>query len=215
MGSIVFSTFLQVGFCLLLGLAFYGARHRRIRGYWHWLGFRRTSWLAVGLGLAGPVVLHFTLPPLIHWLESMLDPAAVRGFAENEHTDANVLRGLGLSRRGLIVAALIKGIFQTSLSEEIFFRGLIGKRLGNRFGFHVGNAVQAALFGGMHAAMPYLSLPATVSRSGYAIVLFTLSGTLGWWLGYLNERLGGGSILPSWMHHGLGNAYGWVTDALA
>jgi membrane protease YdiL (CAAX protease family) len=214
MGSIVFSTVLQVGFVMLIGLAFYGARHRRVRGYWHWLGLRETSWLALGLGLAGPIVLHFTLAPLIHALESLLDPAAVRLFAENEHTDANVLKPLGLSRSSLIVAALVKGLFQTSLSEELFFRGLIGKRLGNRFGFHAGNAVQAALFGGMHAAMPYLALPATVSRSGYAIMLFTLTGMLGWWLGYLNERLGRGSVLPSWAHHGLANGYGWVTDAL-
>lgn len=48
---------------------------------------------------------------------------------------------------------LLYAVVQTSLTEEIFFRGLLGKTLIRAWGFRVGNAVQAVLFGLVHGLM--------------------------------------------------------------
>lgn len=62
----------------------------------------------------------------------------------------------GTGLKGLI-PALIYSWMQTSLSEEILFRGFIGKRLSSKFGFAIGNSAQALLFGAVHAVMLYSS----------------------------------------------------------
>jgi hypothetical protein len=39
-----------------------------------------------------------------------------------------------------------------------------------------------------------------------AAAFFLVTGGSGWIMAWLNERLGNGSIAPSWLMHGLGNA---------
>lgn len=99
-----------------------------------------------------------------------------------------------------IVPALIYAFIQTGLSEEILFRGFIGKRLDNKFGFAVGNLLQAVLFGLLHGAM---FLGAVGIGKAAVIALFT--GAIGWVMGYIDEKQSGGSILSSWMLHGIAN----------
>src|SRR5688572_4840305 len=104
---------------------------------------------------------------------------------------------------GVTVALLgIKALVQTSLSEEILFRGFVAKRLISRLGFTRGNLLQALVFGLVHLLLfigQEFSLPIAAG-----VVLFT--GLGGWTSGYLNERVGNGSILPSWWMHGMTNA---------
>ena len=52
-----------------------------------------------------------------------------------------------------LIPALIYAFLQTSLSEEIFFKGFLTKRFVNKFGFQIGNGLQSLLFGLMHGAM--------------------------------------------------------------
>ena len=47
-------------------------------------------------------------------------------------------------------------MIQTGLSEEILFRGFLGKRLIAKFGFAVGNVVQGLLFGTLHGGYVFL-----------------------------------------------------------
>ena len=94
--------------------------------------------------------------------------------------------------------ALIKEAFYVTLGEEIFFRGLLGGWLERRFGFRVGNVVQAVVF-----LLPHLLL-LMVSMSFWLVVVVQFIA--GWILGLLRSR--SGSILPGWLAHSLMNAVG-------
>ena len=63
--------------------------------------------------------------------------------------------GLGL---GGVFPVMIFAFLQTGLSEEILFRGFLNKRLSNRFGFAIGNTLQAILFGLVHGILLFGSI---------------------------------------------------------
>lgn len=101
-----------------------------------------------------------------------------------------------------LAPAFFFAMVQTGLSEEILFRGFLGKRLSARFGFLTGNLLQASLFGLIHG-MLFLLIG---NVSWIAALLITLiTGLGGWILGYLTEKAAGGSIIPAWLIHGSGN----------
>lgn len=113
-------------------------------------------------------------------------------------TAGSQFAGMGISA---VPAALIYAFIQTSLSEEIVFRGFILKRVANKFGFAAGNIVQAVLFGLMHG-VPF----GLASHNIVVTVLITIiPGAFGWYQGFLNEKRCGGSIFPSWILHGTMN----------
>ena len=89
---------------------------------------------------------------------------------------------------------------QTSLAEEIFFRGFLGKRVIARWGFAPGNVAQAIVFGILHVAM-FASFADPVRLLAIGI----LTGANGWIAGWLNEEGAGGSILPGWALHASAN----------
>lgn len=99
-----------------------------------------------------------------------------------------------------IPSIIIYAVFHTALSEEILFRGFLLKRIAARFGFQIGNTVQALLFGLLHGAM-FLSEVGFIKAG--LLVLFTAS--IAWTMGYLNEKKAGGSIYPGWFIHGVTN----------
>lgn len=99
------------------------------------------------------------------------------------------------------VPAVIFAFFATGLAEEILFRGFIGKRLCGKLGFFAGNTVQAVLFGMLHGITMFPVLGITIPS---LVIAFT--GMLGWSMGYINEKANG-SIIPSWLLHGISNLY--------
>jgi len=99
-----------------------------------------------------------------------------------------------------IAPVLIYAILQTGLSEEIFFRGFLGKRLSNKFGFVTGNSIQAVLFCLVHGVLLFGNVGMM-----WVIAVTVFTGIVGWLMGYLNEKLGNGSIIPSWIIHSLMN----------
>ena len=104
---------------------------------------------------------------------------------------------------------LIYAIIQTSLSEEILFRGFIGKRLIKRLGFTAGNTVQAILFGLLHG-LPF----GLVSGNILVTVILTLiPGAIGWIEGWINEKYATGSIIPSWIMHATMNLISALSSA--
>lgn len=107
--------------------------------------------------------------------------------------------GLGYSG---IPAAFIYGSIRTGLSEEILFRGFLLKRIANKFGFAVGNTVQALCFGMLHG------VPLGIATDSILVVFLMtlLPGGFGWFQGWLNEKRFGGSIFPSWLIHGTMNS---------
>ncbi|WP_427071664.1 CPBP family intramembrane glutamic endopeptidase [Lysinibacillus fusiformis] len=110
---------------------------------------------------------------------------------------SNQFTGLGLAG---VIPALLYAMIQTGLSEEILFRGFLLKRLAKSFGFQVGNLLQSLVFGCIHGAMLWTVLPFPI------ILLVVLStGLAGYVMGWMNERVSGGSIMTSWSIHSLTN----------
>ena len=108
----------------------------------------------------------------------------------------------------VIFPILIFSFIKTGLSEEIFFRGFLGKNLIKKFGFGFGNLIQSLIFGLLHGVSLYANFGTIISIS---IVLFT--GAFAWLAGYINEKCSEGSIIPSWCLHGIANTIACLSDA--
>ena len=98
-------------------------------------------------------------------------------------------------------AVLAYGFIRTGLSEEVVFRGFLLKRFGEKFGFITGNIMQAILFGMMHG----IPFGLATHNIPVAIVMTILPGAFGWFQGWVNEKRCDGSIIPSWLLHGIIN----------
>ncbi len=120
-------------------------------------------------------------------------------------TATSEFAGLGLAA---IPAILIYAIFNTSLPEEILFRGFILKRLSAQSGFKSANLMQSILFGIIHGAM-FFSLTGPVK----AVLITGFTGLIAWAMGYLNEQRADGSILPSWCIHAVANIFSGICSA--
>lgn len=114
-------------------------------------------------------------------------------------TATSEFAGMGIK---VLPAALIYALFNTALPEEVLFRGFLLKRLKNKFGFAIANILQSILFGLLHGFM-FFSLIGTVK----AILVIVFTGSIGWFMGYINETKARGSIGPSWIIHGLSNTF--------
>jgi membrane protease YdiL (CAAX protease family) len=110
----------------------------------------------------------------------------------------------GLGAVGL-VPAMLYAFVQTSLTEEIFFRGFLLKRLNAKFHFTTANLIQSILFGIMHGVMFF---PLTTILNTILIILFT--AVIAFYMGYINETEADGSIIPSWCIHGVANMFSAV-----
>lgn len=113
--------------------------------------------------------------------------------------------GLGAAA---IPAILIYAVLNTSLPEEIVFRGFLLKRISAKFGFHAGNTVQALLFGIMHGVM-FFSYTGIVK----AVVITLFTGVIGWLMGYVNEKKAEGSLIPGWCIHAVANIFSGLCAA--
>lgn len=114
-------------------------------------------------------------------------------------TATSEFKGLGISA---LLSALIYAIFNTSLPEEIFFRGFLLKRLSNKFGFRIANVIQSIIFGLLHGIM-FFSLVGVVK----SIIIILFTGIVAYAMGYVNEKKANGSILPGWFIHALSNIF--------
>ncbi|MDD6070901.1 MAG: CPBP family intramembrane metalloprotease [Clostridiales bacterium] len=123
----------------------------------------------------------------------------------NVETATSVFRGVGMKA---IPAIIVYAVFNTSLPEEILFRGFLLKRFSNWFGFVMGNVIQSILFGLLHGVM-FFSLVGTVQT--ILIILFT--GGIAWCMGVINEKKANGSIIPSWCIHAISNVFSGIFSA--
>lgn len=99
------------------------------------------------------------------------------------------------------LSIILYSFVQTALSEEIFFRGFLAKRLIHKFDYRLGNIIQAILFGLTHVLM----LLTQNVNLWTLIFVGIMTGVIGYTLCYIDEKLAGGSIFPSWIVHGLTN----------
>ena len=181
--SSVISSVVQLGLFLVIPFAWWAFTARRSVGFASWIGLRWPTWDGRRALLGVAMVIGAASTALLQSLSGDVPAARFAG------------RGLG----GL-VPVLLFAIVQTSLAEEIFFRGFLGKRVIARWGFAPGNAAQAIAFGILHVAM-FVSFADPIRLLSIGI----LTWASGWIVGWLNEEGAGGSILPGWALHASAN----------
>lgn len=106
-------------------------------------------------------------------------------------------------------AALVYAFFNTALPEEILFRGFLLKRLKNKFGVGNANIMQSVIFGALHGVLLFSLAGMEIFKTSI-VVVFT--GVTAWLMGYINEEKANGSILPSWIMHGIANTISAVVS---
>jgi uncharacterized protein len=187
---------LQVAFVLVIAGIVWLIFGRKRSSFTRYVGLHGTSAVAAGAA----TVLGLALSLLL------LVPEARELASGPDTLVAQIVNQLG--RTDSIAVLLVVAVFKTAFAEELLFRGLIAKRLIAWLGFSTGNILQALIFGSIHL------LIFTTSVAGAAPWLAAVSAAiLGWVNGWLNERLGKGSILPGWIVHGLGNSITYLTVA--
>lgn len=138
------SAVVQIALFTMIPLVFYLLRHRKTTGFSRYIGLKAPPARAVAFALS-IAVLYFVVTTLIY-LQSGL-----REILTSPETVSGSIRELGLGAAA--VAVLLIHALKTGLSEEILFRGFIGKRMMARFGFVTGNSLQALLFALLHGLM--------------------------------------------------------------
>lgn len=163
---------------------------RKKEKFFSWIGLRKIENNSFKKSIIGIIAVS-----ILYVIVSFLTLILVKDI----ETATSEFAGLGLKG---ILAALVYAIFNTSLPEEIFFRGFMLKRLQNKFGYNIANIIQSILFGLLHGVM-FFSIVGVIKA--LIVVLFT--GTVAYVMGYINEKKAGGSILPSWIIHAASNIF--------
>lgn len=181
------SAVLQVAILTLAPFLFYLFTHKTTKGFWAWIGFSR----AKRVPLKSMAIIFFgflaiiALPYLWLYRQGAL---VYTGFTIDSY------REYGWSVQ-TIATILVWAIIQTSLSEEIFFRGFLGRGLSHKFGWKTGTSIQAVIFGLIHIG--------SVWGRGVipVIIIFLLTGGVGYALGWLSMKKADESILYGWLVH--------------
>lgn len=188
-GMIVKSIILQVSVFCFIPFLYWIIKRRKEISFLNYVGLHQIKktgkWNAIVLfGLTYLVV--YGLVHFVPFIANLTQPSA------------NAYAGSGVAA---IIPAILVCFLQQALAEEILFRSFIGKRSISKFGFQVGNAIQAIIFGMSHVLFSI--------SSERDIIAYLIIGTSiamgGWLLGYVDEKLCGGSILPSLILHAIGN----------
>ena len=173
-------------------------RHRKETGFFRWLGFIRPHlwskwWVLIVFAVVYYFFYNFDFTRLV-------DPDTLAYIESSSAVSANAFAGLGAAA---IVPAPIENFIANGVAEEILYRGFLCKRLCGKLGTVVGILLQAVLFGLMHYIL-YIISGLNVGLWYHTLTfLFTGMGAL--LLGWLNEKIFNGSILPSILLHGAGN----------
>lgn len=181
------SAVLQVIVLAAVPFLWHLAANRRAAGFLRWIGLCRAGRFPVKcvLGIFAGFLAVTALPYL--WLYHT-ESLTYSGFTLDAY------RAYGWSSL-TIGTILVWAVVQTSLSEEIFFRGFLAKRLARVFGMRPGCAAQGLIFGLIH-------LPAVWGRGLLsAVTVVGLTGGIGFALAWLSQEKAEGSILYGWMIH--------------
>ncbi len=186
--NIILSSVVQFLLFAILPFLWWLATGRKEKSFFRWVGYKKIRinhkmrfWLLIIAIQAIFLIVFLAIVPMV----------SSGQMATSQFT------GLGISA---ILPVMIYAFFQTAFNEELLFRGFLGKRLINKLGFAMGNVIQAAVFGLMHGLMFFPSVGLVK-----AAIVTVFTGIIGFGMGYLNEKEAGGSIVPSWLIHGVAN----------
>ncbi|MEO0552684.1 MAG: CPBP family intramembrane glutamic endopeptidase [Bacteroidota bacterium] len=167
---------------------------KKAKGFFSYIGLKRSNAKANGLALllmiaiATPILLIASADP--DFRSALLDPSSVSGR----------IRAMGFGLESSIALLLI-AVIKTGLSEEIFFRGFVAKRLIAVTSFRTGNMIQAIIFGAIHTLL-FLNLTDNLL---FLVSSFVMPAIGAYIKVYLNEKMAGGSIVPGWIAHASSN----------
>lgn len=173
-------------------------RHRKETSFFRWLGFIKPKlngkwWTLVVFAI---IYYFFYTFDFTRWI-----PQETMDYLENSGSvSVNAFAGIGAAA---ILPALIENFIANGVAEEILYRGFLCKLFCHKLGTVKGILLQAALFGLMHNAL-YLLAGLQVGL-WYHTLMFLFTGMAALLLGWLNEKIYNGSILPSILLHGAGN----------
>ena len=192
----ILSSIVQILLFALIPFIWWCITARRKINFFQWIGIKRISspkenktvFCIVGITIIFLAISVFMLYTV-----------------RNIETATSEFLGLGMKA---LPAILVYAVLNTSLPEELLFRGFLLKRLSHKFGFLTGNAVQSFLFGLLHGAMFFMLTD--VLR---AILIIGFTGGIAWCMGYVNEKKANGSILPSWCIHAIANIFSGICSA--
>ncbi|MGB3954917.1 MAG: CPBP family intramembrane glutamic endopeptidase [Brooklawnia sp.] len=185
--SVIITAVVQAVVFLALPFVWWMVTARRRIGFFAWLGWKRPV-VQRPKALAAAIVGGFLL---------FLAPALVIARMVASSSATSQFQGLGWAGLpGVIAYALL----QTAFAEESLFRGFLLKRIAGRLGFWPANAIQGVVFALIHAVPFGLAV-----NAGLGTAIGFLSGAIALAMGYLNERLAGGSLIPSWSLHAAAN----------
>lgn len=189
LGALI-SALAQVAAAFGLAAIVYWVLRRPNRPFFTFVGLTRAPVRAMAAGAGVGIIFATTL----------LATPEVRALTGVQGTVASEVGQIDSTGELVFVLAL-SAVIKTAFTEEVIFRGLLGRNLIRWRGIQAGNLIQATCFGLVHLVL--LALPGV--SVGLVIVLVVLTGILGWVNGWINERLAGGSILPGWAAHATGN----------
>lgn len=182
----------------LLPIIWWFFRHRKEEGFFRWIGFFKPQlkskwWVLLVFAILYYFFYNFDFTQFVssETLEYIESSTAV---------SANVFAGMGAAA---ILPAFIENFIANGVAEEILYRGFLCKRLISKIGLVKGVILQAVLFGLMHN-MLYILAGLDVGL-WYHTLTFIFTGTGALLLGWLNEKIFNGSIIPSILLHGAGN----------
>ncbi|HHT47792.1 MAG TPA: CPBP family intramembrane metalloprotease [Firmicutes bacterium] len=204
MRDVLKSSIIQVSFVLILALLSYLLFCKKKNGFFNWIGLylpKNREWIISSIVLLAASFLVMVGPLIL-----------LQYFGE---ITADIFYDKTISGQGLsiniIVIILLKAVIQTSLSEELFFRGLIGKRIANKFGYLAGNITQAIIFGLPHG-LPFMII---YQKYLFGITFFITTGLAGYLQFWLNEKKANGSLIPSILMHSIANITSFISQALS
>lgn len=189
-------------------LIWWFCRYRKKEKFFKWIGIYKPQlkskwWLLLVFAVLYYFFYNFDFTQLVD--------ANTLAYIENSSSvSVNAFAGIGVAA---IFPALIENFIANGVAEEILYRGFLCKRFCNKLGDIQGILLQGLLFGLMHNVI-YLLAGLNVGI-WYHTLTFVFTGTGALLLGWLNEKIFNGSILPSILLHGAGNFIATMIVAFA
>ena len=192
----------------LIPLIWWFLLHRKTENFFKWVGIYaprlKSKWWVL---LIFAVLYYFFYS---FDFTQLVDSSTLEYIENSGSVSANAFAGLGVAA---ILPALIENFIANGVAEEILYRGFLCKRFCSKLGTVKGIILQAVLFGLMHNAL-YLLAGLEVGL-WYHTLSFVFTGTGALLLGWLNEKIFNGSIIPSILLHGAGNFIATMLVAFA